>query len=131
MTGPAMAKRRLGRTGFRVTPIGLGGAHLGRTPDGFSDELAVETVEHAIGQAEQSGLLGDDIFGSGFSFRIRVRRGAGAFVCGEETSLIASIEGHSGEPRSRPPYPAVKGLWGKPTVINNVKTLASVGPILS
>jgi len=93
--------------------------------------LAVSTITHAIAQAEQHGLLGDDILGSGFSFRITVRRGAGAFVCGEETSLIASIEGHSGEPRSRPPYPAVEGLWGKPTVINNVKTLASIGPILS
>jgi NADH:ubiquinone oxidoreductase subunit F (NADH-binding)/NAD-dependent dihydropyrimidine dehydrogenase PreA subunit/(2Fe-2S) ferredoxin len=93
--------------------------------------LAVSTVTQAIQQAEQHGLLGDNIFGSGFSFRIKVRRGAGAFVCGEETALIASIEGHSGEPRSRPPFPAVKGLWDKPTVINNVKTWASVGPILS
>ena len=93
--------------------------------------LAVTTIEHAIKQAESKGLLGDDIFGSGFSFRIRVRKGAGAFVCGEETSLIASIEGHSGEPRSRPPYPVTKGLWGKPTIINNVKTLSSAGPILS
>ena len=93
--------------------------------------LAVSTIQHAIDQAEQAGLLGDDILGSGFSFRVKVRRGAGAFVCGEETSLLASIEGHSGEPRSRPPYPATSGLWGKPTVINNVKTWASVGPILS
>jgi len=93
--------------------------------------LAVSTVGKAIEQAEQHGLLGDDILGTGFSFRVKVRRGAGAFVCGEETSLIASIEGHAGEPRSRPPFPAVKGLWGKPTVINNVKTLASVGPILA
>jgi NADH:ubiquinone oxidoreductase subunit F (NADH-binding)/Pyruvate/2-oxoacid:ferredoxin oxidoreductase delta subunit/(2Fe-2S) ferredoxin len=93
--------------------------------------LAVTTIQHAIEQAEEFGLLGDDIFGSGFSLRIQVRRGAGAFVCGEETSLIASIEGHSGEPRSRPPYPAVQGLWGKPTAINNVKTWASVGPILA
>ncbi len=93
--------------------------------------LAVSTITHAIKEAEQQGLLGEDIFGTGFSFRVQVRRGAGAFVCGEETSLIASIEGHSGEPRSRPPYPAVRGLWGKPTVINNVKTLASTGPILA
>jgi len=93
--------------------------------------LAVSTVGHAIEEAERHGLLGDDIFGSGFSFRVQLRRGAGAFVCGEETSLIASIEGHSGEPRSRPPYPAVEGLWRKPTVINNVKTLAGIGPILS
>jgi NADH:ubiquinone oxidoreductase subunit F (NADH-binding)/NAD-dependent dihydropyrimidine dehydrogenase PreA subunit/(2Fe-2S) ferredoxin len=93
--------------------------------------LAVETLRYAIKQAEERGLLGDDIFGSGFSLRIRIRRGAGAFVCGEETALIASIEDSAGEPRSRPPYPAAKGLWGKPTVINNVKTWASVGPILS
>lgn len=93
--------------------------------------LAVTTVTHAIREAEARGLLGDDIFGSGHSFRVKVRRGAGAFVCGEETALIASIEGRSGEPRPRPPFPAVSGLWGKPTVINNVKTLASVGPILS
>jgi len=93
--------------------------------------LAVSTVTHAIRMAEARGLLGDDIFGSGHSFRVRVRRGAGAFVCGEETALIASIEGRSGEPRPRPPFPAVSGLWGKPTVINNVKTLSSAGPILS
>ncbi|MBI5576814.1 MAG: NADH-quinone oxidoreductase subunit NuoF [Deltaproteobacteria bacterium] len=93
--------------------------------------LAVTTIRHAISEAESLGLLGDDIFGSGFSFRLKVRRGAGAFVCGEETALIASIEGRSGEPQPRPPYPAEKGLWGKPTVINNVKTWASVGPILS
>jgi NADH:ubiquinone oxidoreductase subunit F (NADH-binding) len=93
--------------------------------------LAVSTMQHAIEQAQKRGLLGDDIFGSGFSFRVKLRRGAGAFVCGEETSLIASIEGRPGEPRSRPPYPATEGLWGKPTVINNVKTWASVGPILS
>ena len=75
--------------------------------------------------------MGDNVFGSGHSFRVRLRRGAGAFVCGEETALIASIEGHAGEPRSRPPFPAVKGLWGKPTVINNVKTWATIGPILA
>ncbi len=93
--------------------------------------LAVSTAAHAIREAEARGLLGEDIFGSGHGFRVTVRRGAGAFVCGEETALIASIEGRSGEPRSRPPFPAVSGLWGRPTVINNVKTLASVGPILS
>jgi len=93
--------------------------------------LAVSTATHAIREAKACGLLGDDVFGSGHSFRVHVRRGAGAFVCGEETALIASIEGRSGEPRPRPPFPAVSGLWGKPTVINNVKTLASLGPILS
>jgi NADH:ubiquinone oxidoreductase subunit F (NADH-binding)/Pyruvate/2-oxoacid:ferredoxin oxidoreductase delta subunit/(2Fe-2S) ferredoxin len=93
--------------------------------------LAVTTIAHAITQAEERGLLGDNIFGSGFSLKIHLRKGSGAFVCGEETSLIASIEGHSGEPRTRPPYPAQEGLWGKPTVINNVKTWASIGPITS
>jgi len=93
--------------------------------------LAVSTLQHAIEQAEEHGLLGENLFGTDFSFRVKVRKGAGAFVCGEETSLIASIEGHAGEPRTRPPYPAVSGLWGRPTVINNVKTWASVGPILS
>jgi NADH:ubiquinone oxidoreductase subunit F (NADH-binding)/NAD-dependent dihydropyrimidine dehydrogenase PreA subunit len=107
------------------------GAHEGYIYVRSEYPLAVSTITQAIQQAEARGLLGDDIFGSGFSFRVKVRRGAGAFVCGEETALIASIEGHSGEPRSRPPFPAVKGLWGKPTVINNVKTWASIGPILS
>jgi len=93
--------------------------------------LAVTTINHAIEDAKKAGLLGDNIFGSGFDFTIRVRKGSGAFVCGEETALIASIEGKSGEPETRPPYPAIKGLFGKPTVINNVKTLASLGPILS
>ena len=107
------------------------GAHEGYIYVRSEYPLAVSTITHAIRQAEESGLLGDDIFGSGHSLRIKVRRGAGAFVCGEETSLIASIEGYAGEPRPRPPFPAVKGLWGKPTVINNVKTWASLGPILS
>ena len=107
------------------------GAHEGYIYVRSEYPLAVSTITHAIQQAEEGGLLGDDIFGSGHSLRIKVRRGAGAFVCGEETSLIASIEGYAGEPRPRPPFPAVKGLWGKPTVINNVKTWASLGPILS
>jgi NADH:ubiquinone oxidoreductase subunit F (NADH-binding)/(2Fe-2S) ferredoxin/NAD-dependent dihydropyrimidine dehydrogenase PreA subunit len=107
------------------------GAHEGYIYVRSEYPLAVSSITHAIRQAEANGLLGDDIFGSGHSLRIKVRRGAGAFVCGEETSLIASIEGYAGEPRPRPPFPAVKGLWGKPTVINNVKTWASLGPILS
>ena len=107
------------------------GAHEGFIYVRAEYPLAVATIQHAIAEAEQMGIFGDDIFGSGFSFRVKVRKGAGAFVCGEETSLIASIEGRSGEPRPRPPYPAVAGLWGKPTVINNVKTLASVSAILS
>ena len=93
--------------------------------------LAITTLQHAIAEAEKYGLLGDNIFGSGWSFRVTVRRGAGAYVCGEETALIESIEGHAGEPRIRPPYPVTAGVWGKPTVVNNVKTWASVAPILT
>jgi NADH:ubiquinone oxidoreductase subunit F (NADH-binding)/(2Fe-2S) ferredoxin len=91
--------------------------------------LAVENVTLAIKQAEECGFLGKNILGSGFDFTIRVHRGAGAFVCGEETSLLMSLEGKAGEPRARPPYPAVKGLWGKPTNINNVETWANI-PLL-
>jgi len=93
--------------------------------------LAISTLEKAIDDAEDRGLLGDNIMGSGWSFRLSVRRGAGAYVCGEETALIESIEGHSGEPRGRPPFPVVKGVWQKPTVVNNVKTWASVAPIIT
>jgi len=93
--------------------------------------LAIERIHHAIEQARELGLSGDNILGSGFTFSIDVVRGAGAFVCGEETALIASMEGGLAEPRPRPPYPAVKGLWGEPTVINNVKTLASVPAIVA
>jgi len=92
--------------------------------------LAVERVQRAIDQARAAGLLGRDILGSGFSFDAQVRLGAGAFVCGEETALIASIEGRRGSPEPRPPYPSVKGLWGKPTSINNVETLAAVSAIM-
>jgi len=92
--------------------------------------LALERLAVAIGQAEEAGFLGPDALGPGRPFRIRVQEGAGAFVCGEETALIASLEGDRGMPRPRPPFPAVSGLWGKPTVINNVETLASVGLIL-
>jgi len=88
--------------------------------------LAVKTVRHAIAQAEELGLLGDNIMNSGLCFSLEVVTGAGAFVCGEETALIASIEGRPGEPRPRPPYPAREGLWGKPTCINNVETLANI-----
>ncbi|RME77389.1 MAG: NADH-quinone oxidoreductase subunit NuoF [Chloroflexi bacterium] len=92
--------------------------------------VAVRTLNIAIKQARNLGLLGDDILGSGFSFDLEVRMGAGAFVCGEETALMASIEGKRGEPRPRPPFPAVKGLWGKPTNINNVETYANVPQII-
>ena len=93
--------------------------------------LALKRLEKAIEQAESRGLLGDNIFGTDFSFRLKIREGAGAFVCGEETALIASIEGRVGEPRQRPPFPAQAGLWGKPTIINNVKTWSHVAPILA
>ncbi len=92
--------------------------------------LAIERLENALKQAREYGLLGDDILGSGFSFDIELRLGAGAFVCGEETALLASIEGNRGMPRPRPPFPAVKGLWDRPTVINNVETLANIPVIL-
>jgi NADH:ubiquinone oxidoreductase subunit F (NADH-binding)/NAD-dependent dihydropyrimidine dehydrogenase PreA subunit/(2Fe-2S) ferredoxin len=93
--------------------------------------LAIQRLREAIAQAEETGLLGDDILDSGFSFRLRLKEGAGAFVCGEETALLASIEGKRGMPRPRPPFPAQKGLHGKPTNINNVETLANVPVILS
>ncbi len=92
--------------------------------------LAYERLKKAIAQAQQSGLLGDNIFGSGFGFKIHVHAGAGAYICGEETALIESIEGKRGEPRSRPPYPPTNGLWGKPTLVNNVETLANVPAII-
>ena len=93
--------------------------------------LAVATMEHAIVEARTLGLLGKNIMGSELCFDVEVVKGAGAFVCGEETALIASVEGHAGEPRSRPPYPAQKGLWGEPTCINNVETLANIPLIIS
>ncbi|MBQ4257396.1 MAG: 4Fe-4S binding protein [Clostridia bacterium] len=92
--------------------------------------IAVKRLEIAIGQAREYGLLGKDIFGSGFDFDLELRLGAGAFVCGEETALMTSIEGNRGEPRPRPPYPAVKGLFGKPTVLNNVETYANIPQII-
>ncbi len=107
------------------------GAHQGYVYVRSEYPLAIAILERAIADAEKYGLLGDAIFGSEWSFRLSVRRGAGAYVCGEETGLIESIEGHSGEPRGRPPFPVTEGLWGKPTVVNNVKTWASVAPILT
>ena len=92
--------------------------------------IAVARLQKAIDQAREYGLLGKDIFGSGFDFDLEIRLGAGAFVCGEETALMTSIEGNRGEPRPRPPFPAVKGLFGKPTVENNVETFANVPQIL-
>ncbi len=92
--------------------------------------LAVERLQHAIDRANDLGLLGENILGSGFSFNLEIRMGSGAFVCGEETALIASIEGKRGEPRPRPPFPAQSGLWNKPTVLNNVETYANVSAII-
>ena len=92
--------------------------------------LAVARLQKAIDDANAYGLLGEDILGTGFAFNLEIRMGSGAFVCGEETALIASIEGKRGEPRPRPPFPAQKGLWGKPTVLNNVETFANVPAII-
>ncbi|HEV2324192.1 MAG TPA: NuoF family protein [Terracidiphilus sp.] len=92
--------------------------------------VAVSRLTTALREARRRGLLGNDICGTPFSFDIEIRLGAGAFVCGEETALIASIEGRRGTPKPRPPYPAVSGLWGKPTLINNVETYANVPPIV-
>jgi NADH-quinone oxidoreductase subunit F len=93
--------------------------------------LALENLGIAIERATECGLLGEDILGSGFDFEVRVHRGAGAFVCGEETALLMSLEGQVGEPKPRPPYPAICGLWGKPTNINNVETWANVPLIIA
>ena len=92
--------------------------------------IAVQRLEIAIEQAREYGLLGKDIFGTGFDFDLEIRLGAGAFVCGEETALMTSIEGHRGEPRPRPPFPAVKGLFGQPTILNNVETYANIPQII-
>jgi NADH-quinone oxidoreductase subunit F len=91
--------------------------------------IAIEHLSLAIRQAEQYGLLGDNILGTGFCLNLRINKGAGAFVCGEETALMVSIEGKSGTPRSRPPYPANEGLWGKPSVLNNVESYANITQI--
>lgn len=93
--------------------------------------LAIKRLRIAIEQAEAMGLLGENIIGSGFSFKLHIKEGAGAFVCGEETALMASIEGKRGMPRPRPPFPAVAGLWGKPTNINNVETFGNVAAIIT
>lgn len=93
-------------------------------------KLGSKRLENAIGQAEERGLLGDNIFGTDFRFHIHLHAGAGAYICGEETALIESIEGMRGQPRSRPPYPPTYGVWGKPTAVNNVETLANIPPII-
>ena len=107
------------------------GAHEGYIYVRQEYPLAVENVTAAIRTAEEFGLLGKNILGSGFDFIVKVHKGAGAFVCGEETALIMSLEGKVGEPKARPPYPAVRGLWGKPTNINNVETWANIPLIIN
>ena len=107
------------------------GAHDGYIYVRAEYPLAIEKLQRAIKHAEEYGLLGEDILGSGFDFRVRLSKGAGAFVCGEETALMASIEGKVGEPRPRPPFPAQSGLWGKPTNINNVETWSNVPVIVA
>ena len=93
-------------------------------------QLAIDRVETAIKQAKEYGFLGEKIFDSNLNFKLHVHAGAGAYICGEETALIESIEGKRGEPRSRPPYPTTNGLWGKPTLVNNVETLANIPAII-
>jgi NADH-quinone oxidoreductase subunit F/NADP-reducing hydrogenase subunit HndC len=107
------------------------GAHQGYVYIRAEYPIAVHRLEIAIEQATDMGLMGDDIFGTGFSFNVELRLGAGAFVCGEETALIASIEGQRGMPRTKPPFPANQGLWDKPTLINNVETFANIPVILN
>jgi NADH:ubiquinone oxidoreductase, NADH-binding (51 kD) subunit len=107
------------------------GAHQGFIYIRAEYPLAIHRLEIAMKQARECGLLGKNILGSGFDYDIEIRLGAGAFVCGEETALLQSIEGHRGMPMPRPPFPATKGLWGKPTVINNVETWANVTQIIN
>ena len=116
--------------GFAIGAYAIG-AHEGYFYVRQEYPLAVENVTLAIKQAEEYGLLGKNILGSGFDFTVKVHRGAGAFVCGEETALLRSLEGKPGEPKARPPYPAVKGLWDKPTNINNVETWANIPLIVN
>ena len=106
------------------------GAHQGYVYVRAEYPLAIERLGIAIDQARAMGLLGTDILGTGFDFDLEIRKGSGAFVCGEETALMTSIEGNRGEPRPRPPFPAVKGLWGKPSLLNNVETYANIPVIL-
>lgn len=102
------------------------GAHRGFAYIRAEYPMAIRRIGHALAECRKRGLLGEDVLGSGYGFDIEIRLGAGAFVCGEETALIQSIEGTRGQPRVRPPYPTERGLWGKPTVINNVETFANV-----
>ncbi|MBW2038598.1 MAG: NADH-quinone oxidoreductase subunit NuoF [Deltaproteobacteria bacterium] len=106
------------------------GAHKGYIYIRGEYTLSIRRLMQSLEQAREMGFLGRDVFDSGFDFDIEIRTGAGAYICGEETALIESIEGHRGYPRFRPPFPGVVGLWGKPTVVNNVETLANVPPII-
>ncbi|MFJ5275810.1 NAD(P)H-dependent oxidoreductase subunit E [Streptomyces parvulus] len=107
------------------------GAHIGYLYLRGEYPRALARLTHAVAQARARGLLGDDVLGQGYAFDIEIRRGAGAYICGEETALFNSIEGHRGEPRSKPPFPVEKGLFGRPTAANNVETLVNVLPILT
>jgi NADH-quinone oxidoreductase subunit F/NADP-reducing hydrogenase subunit HndC len=107
------------------------GAHMGYIYIRAEYPLAIERLKVAIAQAKTMGLMGENILGSGFDFDVEIRLGAGAFVCGEETALLKSIEGNRGMPIPKPPFPAIKGLWGKPTIINNVETLANVPVVIT
>ena len=94
-------------------------------------DWVTDILEHAIDEAKQNGFLGKNILGSGFDCELYLHRGAGAYICGEETALLESLEGKRGLPRIKPPFPAVKGVWGCPTVVNNVETIAAVVPIIN
>jgi bidirectional [NiFe] hydrogenase diaphorase subunit len=115
--------------GMAIAAYGVGANH-GYIYVRAEYPLAIKRLQKAIQQAKKYGLLGSQIFDSAFDFKVDIRIGAGAFVCGEETALIASVEGKRGNPRPRPPYPAISGLWGDPTLINNVETYANVTPII-
>jgi NADH:ubiquinone oxidoreductase subunit F (NADH-binding)/(2Fe-2S) ferredoxin len=116
--------------GMIITAYAIG-ATLGYVYIRAEYPLAVHRLRIALDQAREKGFLGKNLFGGSFDFDIKIKLGAGAFVCGEETALIASIEGERGMPRAKPPFPANKGLWGKPTIINNVETLANLPPIIN
>jgi NADH:ubiquinone oxidoreductase subunit F (NADH-binding)/(2Fe-2S) ferredoxin/Pyruvate/2-oxoacid:ferredoxin oxidoreductase delta subunit len=116
--------------GMAIAAYAIGAAH-GYAYIRTEYPLAIKRFRKALEQAREHGLLGEDILGSGFSFDVEIREGSGAFVCGEETSLIHSIEGASPEPRQRPPFPAQSGVWGQPTIIDNVETLANVPVIIT
>ena len=116
--------------GMSIGAYAMGGTH-GYIYIRIEYPLAIKRIKHAIEKAREYGLLGEKIFGSDFSFDIEIFEGAGAFVCGEETSLFHSIEGKVPEPTQKPPFPAESGLWGNPTNINNVETWANVAMIIS